>query len=220
MRTSVDRGTPQGQKHGWKQACRTGSIIVGLAVLCLITTGVIGCGEQFSKDGGPPEIVYFQANPPINEGGPVSYTFEVKNATKIRLIEAGNTIKEIDGPSSGIYKGAATGQVPSAVLTSDNYTPGAVLEASNDYGKVEKKITQSDSPLLRLAGWIYDCTPPCKCMRSSTASSQNMTTQCSSDPCMRRSIRWFGLFGQQDSYCYRYPCEWNNIQIQTCFPDG
>jgi hypothetical protein len=160
MRTSVDRGILEGQAPRWKQACRTGAIIVGLVVLCLIIA-VIGCGEKSSEEGKLPEIVSFQANPPVNAGDPVSYTFEVKNATKIKLIEAGDTIKEINGPSSGIYAGAATGQAPSAVLTSDNKTFNAVLEASNEQGTVKKGATLSDSAVLRNQPYNQYADRPC-----------------------------------------------------------
>ena len=220
MRLSEGSRTPQGQKQGGKQATITISVILGFIVLCTIAVAVIGCEKQVSNVEMLPEIVSFQANPPINSRNPVSYTFEVKNATEIRLIEAGYTIKEINSLSSNIYKGAVTGQVHSAVPTSDNYTLDAVLEASNEYGKVEKKITQSGSQLLRPVGWIHDCTPPCICMTPSQAQSENMTSQCSPDPCYRpfgwRS--WFsggGLSFGPTYYCYG-PCTWGDTKVKTC----
>jgi hypothetical protein len=228
MRTSADLGSLRSQKQRWKQACRTGAIIVSLIVFCSIVAGVIGCGEKSSEVGKLPEIVSFQANPPANEGGPVNYTFEVKNASKIVLIEAGETIKEIAGPSSGIYKGAATGQVPSAVLTSDNATLDAVLEASNDYGKVDKQIMLSGSqlqsasmltvayPAYPVPLWIT-CPTGCNCMTPAAAAALNLTYQCSPGHVCGLSFQSFAL-----KYCYGYqPC-WvycnclYDYDVQTC----
>jgi hypothetical protein len=207
MRTSVDRGTLEGQEPRWKQACRTGAIIVGLVVLCVIIAA-IGCNEQFSKGGRLPEIVSFQANPPVNAGDPVSYTFEVKNATKIRLIEAGGTIKEINGPSSGIYAGAATGQAPSTVLTSDNGTFDAVLEASNEQGTVKKAATLSDSALLRnnpnqpqiAKGWAdRPCPTGCGCLLDWQGQG---LTQCGTGECQGP---WIVHSASTIKHCYRIP---------------
>jgi hypothetical protein len=208
MRTSVDRGIFWAQKPGWKQARRTSSIIVSLVVLCLIAAGAIGCDEELSKDGGLPEIVSFQANPPINEGDPISYTFEVKNATKIRLIEAGETIKEIDGLSSGIYKGAATGQAPSTVLTSDDGTLDAVLEASNEQGTVKKTATLSGSAVLKPNatqppinnGWAdRPCPTGCGCMTPQALPPCGSGCQC--------AIECQGPLNPTTKYCYRIPVQ-------------
>jgi hypothetical protein len=208
MRTSVDRGTLRSQKRRWKQARRTSSIIVGLVVLCLMATGVIGCGEKSSEEGKLPEIVSFQANPPVNEGDPVSYTFEVNNATKIRLIEAGITIKEIAGPSSAIYEGAATGQASSAVLSSDNGTFDAVLEASNDYGTVKKTATLSGSSVLKAtsgplpphSGWAdLPCPTGCGCVTPQAlpacGSGCSGPQQCQ------------GPLASTPKYCYKIPVQ-------------
>ena len=207
MGTSVDRGTPEGQERRWKQARRTSSIIIGLVVLCLITAVAIGCNAQLSKGGRLPEIVSFQANPPINEGDPVNYTFEVKNASKIVLIEAGETIKEIAGPSSGIYKGAATGQAPSAVLTSDNYTLGAVLEASNEQGTVKKTATLSGSALLKTNLQYGDrpCPTGCGCSAPLVGGVQTLCPGGCLGPVECQSI----LLAESGykKYCYQIPVQ-------------
>jgi hypothetical protein len=208
MGTSVDRGTHDSKKPGWKQTRRIGSIILGLVVLCLITAGAIGCNEQVSKDGGLPEIVSFQANPPINEGDPVSYTFEVKNATKISLIEAGDTIKEIAGPSSGIYEGAATGQASSAVLTSDNKTFDAVLEASNEQGTVKKTATLSGSAVLKSQPYNQYGDRPCPTGCGCSAPPLGMVlTPCTSG--CSGPIECQSLLANIDykKYCYKIPCQ-------------
>ena len=213
MRTSVDRGTLRSQKRRWKQARRIGSIIISLVVLCLIIAGVIGCGEKSSEEGKLPEIVSFQANPPINEGDPVRYTFEVKNATKIRLIEADDPIKEIDGPSSGIYKGIVTGQAPSAVLTSDNNMFNAVLEASNQQGTVKKAATLSASAVLKEnpyqphypSGWAdRPCPTGCGCVTLVDAQAQGLIScgsGCSGPPQCQ------GPLNPTTKYCYRIPVQ-------------
>jgi hypothetical protein len=216
MRTSADRGTPDGQKPGWKQACRTGSIILGLVVLCLIITGVIGCGEKSSGEGNLPEIVSFQANPPVNAGDPVSYTFEVKNATKIKLIVAGETIKEIAGPSSGIYKGTATGQVPSTVLTSDKGTFDVILAASNEQGTVKKTTTLSESALLVPNVQFGDrpCPTGCGCSAPLIGVVQTPCTSGCLGP-----IECQSLLLQQSGYkkyCYKILQSCNTTNGCTC----
>ena len=217
MRTSAGLGILWGQKPGWKQARRIGSIIVSLVVLCLIIAGVIGCGEKSSEEGKLPEIVSFQANLPANEGDPVSYTFEVKNASKIVLIEAGGTIKEIAGPSSGVYKGAATGQAPSAVLTSDNGTFDAVLEASNEQGTVKKTATLSDSAVLKEApyqpphttsGYVdLPCPTDCGCMTLAEGLGLTPCGSVCSGPTQCQ-----GPLASTPKYCYKIP-------VQPCGSD-
>jgi hypothetical protein len=190
MRTSVDRGTPAGQKPGWEQVRRTGSIIVGLVALCLIIAA-IGCNEQFSKAGRLPEIVSFQANPPINKGDPAKYTFEVKNATKIVLTEAGNTIKEMSGiPAT--YIGAATGAASWALETSYSNAFDAVLEASNDGGTIRKTITLTPTAMLSAVMRNhpdYDlCAPLCpgiysRCLTEQEAGYLGLSVKCSEVSC-------------------------------------
>jgi len=144
MRTSVDRVTLETKKHRWKEASKVGSIILGSILLCFLFAWVIGCTDKASIGEKLPEIIAFQGNPAgPNKDGSLSYIFEVKNATKIKLVEAGNTIKEINGPSSGIYKGAATGQPYNTGPTSERSPFDAVLIASNANGTVQEPLTIS-----------------------------------------------------------------------------
>jgi len=207
MRTSVDRGTPETNKHRWKEAGIVGSIILGSILLCLFLTWIIGCNNKASTAQKLPEIISFQANPSINAGDPVSYTFEVKNASKIVLIEAGETIKEINSTSSGVNKGVATGHVPIAELTSDNYTLDAVLEASNEQGTVKKTATLAGSAVLKINPQYGDrpCPTGCGCSAPLIGGVQTPCTSGCQGPIECQSL----LLAENGykKYCYQIPVQ-------------
>jgi len=219
MRTSTDRGTPRRprrrrkQTSKWKSTRTTGYIILGVVVLCLIIGGVIGWNNRAPVGAKPPEIVSFQGTPPENEGDAASYTFEVKNASKIKLIETGETIKEINGPSSGIYKGDASGRPGNWVLTSDNSTFDAVLEASNDYGTVRNSATLSSLSALRTLppSKIQDqpCPYGCHCLKPADAQAQGLTNLCSGSGGQPLECQSPFLVHNASTikYCYKIPVQ-------------
>jgi hypothetical protein len=94
----------------------------------------------------------------LNDGDAALYTFVVKGATKIEVIEAGNTIKEINNPSSATLKGTANGLPAYAIQTGDSNTFNTVLLASNGSGQVLGMVTLSFATLPTAAGqpWLMD----------------------------------------------------------------
>jgi len=130
-----------------------------LVLVCLITTGATGGTAGFSANGKPPEIVLLEvASLVLNDGDAALYTFVVKGATKIEVIEAGNTIKEINNPSSATLKGTANGLPAYAIQTGDSNTFNTVLLASNGSGQVLGMVTLSFATLPTAAGqpWLMD----------------------------------------------------------------
>jgi hypothetical protein len=130
-----------------------------LVLVCLITTGATGGTAGFSANGKPPEIVLLAVSSLVlNDGDAALYTFVVKGATKIEVIEAGNTIKEINNPSSATLKGTANGLPAYAIQTGDSNTFNTVLRASNGSGLVFGMLTLSFATLPTAAGqpWLMD----------------------------------------------------------------
>jgi len=187
-------------------------------ILCIVTAVTIGCGIQASFSDKIPQIIYFEAvTPATGEAGSVNYSFKVNNARHLKILEANEIIREIDIPFSestgggeryyASYSGIATGKPAAIVLTDTGQIkiPDVVMIASNDYGKVEKKITQSGSALLRPVGWLHDCPTGCHCMRPDAAQLQGLTNQCSPDPCYRPVINTNPLQYGSYRYCYSAP---------------
>jgi hypothetical protein len=99
---------------------------------------------QYSADGNPPDIQLFKAEPlELGTEDSAIYTFVVKSATKVQIIEAGNTIKEIINPSAATLKGTVKGLTAAAIQTGDSNTFDVVLKAMNESGEVEGKVTLS-----------------------------------------------------------------------------
>lgn len=115
-----------------------------LAVVGIITFGAAESAAAASTTGSPPVIKAFSAEPlTLKDGGSALYMFEVWDATKIQLIEAGNIIKEINGPPATNYKGKATGRTTYQIRTGGSNTFDTILLASNASGNQEKKLTLS-----------------------------------------------------------------------------
>jgi hypothetical protein len=49
MKTSVDQEIVEARKRRRNEACKTGSIIIGLVLLCLVTAGAIGCAREINE---------------------------------------------------------------------------------------------------------------------------------------------------------------------------
>src|SRR4030042_6931504 len=75
-----------------------------LVLICLVTTGATG------YTAGKPDIKLFKADPLVlNDGDAALYTFVVKNATEMQLVEAGGINKQINNPSAATLKGTVQG---------------------------------------------------------------------------------------------------------------
>jgi hypothetical protein len=103
--------------------------------------------------GNLPDIKVFEAEPLVlNDGDSALYTFVVKRATKIQVIEAGNLIKEINSPTLATLKGTVKGLTAYAIQTGDSSTFNAVLVASNGSGEVQEELTLSFATPAQPAG--------------------------------------------------------------------
>ena len=115
--------------------------------VCLVVVGIVilGAAERTAAataTGSPPEIKVFTADPLIlPDGGSATYTFEVWNATNIKLIEAGELLKEINGPPLTTYKGKATGRTTYKIRLRSMDSFDATLVASNAGGQKEQKLS-------------------------------------------------------------------------------
>jgi hypothetical protein len=227
MNLSSNQGTSGDGKGNRRQAFLASSIILGLIAICLVTAWAVGCSTPPANQKLP-EIFTFTGEPSsTDESSFVEYTYSVRGASHIKLVEANDIIAEIDIPPSASsdgkgsdvapYTGTASGKLANVTRkeTGELTMADATLIATNEQGQVEQGLTQSGPSLLRPVGWVHDCTPPCRCITPGMTSSQGMTTQCSTDPCARAVAAPFGLF-KQDRYCYRYPCEWGGITIRLC----
>ena len=106
--------------------------------------------------GSGPVIQAFEADPMELDtpGSTTVYTFKVKRATKVQLIEANNILKNINNPSGATLKGTANGLPASAIEADDSGNFTAVLIASNEGGSVQEELT------LSLAADILPESPP------------------------------------------------------------
>jgi hypothetical protein len=124
-----------GWVHNMKSPIR---LCLCLVLICLTTTGATVYAA------GKPDIKLFKADPLVlNEGESASYTFVVKNATEVWLVEAGNILKKISNPSAATLKGTAQGLTTYAIRTGNSNTFTAVLIAKNDSGEATEEITLS-----------------------------------------------------------------------------
>ena len=113
-----------------------------LVLVCLISIAATGSTAAAAATGPLPKIEKFTADPMVLEDNQAAlYIFVVKGAENMRVIEGGNTIYEINSPSSATLKGTVNGMLPSATRTGDSNTFDTVLIASNRNGEVEKTLT-------------------------------------------------------------------------------
>jgi len=117
--------------------------------MCLVVVGIIilSAGERTaaaSTTGSMPVIKVFTGDPlTLPDGGHVVYMFEVYDATKIQVIEAGEIINEYNGPPSTVNKGKAMGRTTYQIRTGDMDAFDTILRASNPSGQREQKLTIS-----------------------------------------------------------------------------
>jgi hypothetical protein len=124
-----------GWVHSMKSPLR---LCLCLVLICLTATGATVYAA------GNPDIKLFKANPLVlNEGESALYTFVVKNATEVHLVEAGDIIKKISNPTAATLKGTAKGNTTYAIRTGYGNTFTAILIARNPNGEAIEEITLS-----------------------------------------------------------------------------
>jgi len=117
--------------------------------MCLMLVGVVifGAADRTaaaSTAASLPEIRAFNANPLIlPDGGHAVYMFEVYDATKIQVVEAGEIINEYSGPPATTSKGQATGRTTYQIRSGSGNTFEAILIARNAGGEQKKTLTLS-----------------------------------------------------------------------------
>ncbi|HEX7363610.1 MAG TPA: hypothetical protein VF366_00355, partial [Dehalococcoidia bacterium] len=194
------------------QWIRNKNRVFGLCI-CLVLIGLITAGAaesiapndvysaQSSTGGNPPDIRLFKAEPMVlNASDSAIYTFAVRHATRIHIIEAGNSIKEISNPSAATIKGTANGLPASALQTGDSNTFMALLIASNNNGDVQAELTLSfategepegqpeeqqgatdNQPEPRSPKWLEQYSSPFSPARSSISGTEPKFFKCPSD---------------------------------------
>ena len=117
--------------------------------LCFVVVGIIifgatGRTAAASTTGSLPDIRAFTADPlTLKDGDHAVYMFEVYDATKIQVVEAGEIINEYNGPPSTVNKGKAMGRTTYQIRTGDMDAFDTILRASNPSGQREQKLTIS-----------------------------------------------------------------------------
>jgi len=160
------------------------ALLKGTAVLCLciilagvIVSTVFESAAGATAKGPPPVINEFSASPMVLPDGQAAvYTFAVGGATKVEIIEAGDIIKEVNGPATANIKGTIKGRTTYQIRTGDSKTFDTTLVAVNSNGKQMKKLTLSFATV----------TPP---GTASTASGQAGSTDNATGA---RSPKWLG----------------------------
>jgi len=99
----------------------------------------------YATAGNEPVIQVFKADPTELDtpDSAAVYTFKVRRAKSIQIIEAGNDIKDISNPSGATLQGTVTGLPAAAIPTDDSGKFITVLMASNDDGSVKTELTLS-----------------------------------------------------------------------------
>jgi len=160
---------------------------VAMLCLCLVLTGIVIASATGSTSGatakGPlPVIMEFSATPMVLPDGQAAvYAFSVSGASKIEVIEAGDIIKEVNGPASSSIKGTIEGRTTYQIRTGQGKTFDTTLVAVNSNGKQMKKLTLSFATV----------TPP------GTASTAAGQAGSSDNATIARSPKWLPLITSQ-----------------------
>ena len=119
-------------------------LLLCLAVVAAPTLGAADVATAATVGMSPPEIVLFSAQPMVLADGAFAvYNFEVKNATGIKLLEAGETINEFNGPPTGLYKGKANGRTTYQIRKAGMNSFAAILVAVNSGSSQQRSLTLS-----------------------------------------------------------------------------
>jgi hypothetical protein len=184
--------------------------------------------------GAPPVIQIFKADPMVlNPDDAAMYSFVVRRATHVQVIEEGNIIRDITNPSGATIKGTAKGLLASALQTADSDTFTAVLLASNESGSDKAALTLSFATELpstgeagatdnqtgpRLPKWLAQYSSQLALKRSSASGSEPNFFKCPSDCdyCLKPEEAKSQGMGERCSAerCYYSP---DNQQNWYCF---
>lgn len=118
-------------------------------MLGIIIPGTAERTDAASAIGSPPEIKLFSAVPLIlPDGGSALYTFVVSGATNLKVVEAGEIIKEINSPPDTTLNGNVRGRTTYEIRIDSINTFDTVLIAKNGSGEQKKTLTISFATLL------------------------------------------------------------------------
>jgi len=211
-----------------------------LVLVCLISVAgaqSIAPHDVYSAEsstaGKPPLIQLFKADPMVlSDGNSALYTFIVKDASKIQVIEAGNIIKDIDNPTLATLNGTVTGLPGNAIQMGDGNTFVTVLTASNGGVTVNKELTLSftapapptgstdNQTQPRSPKWLPQLPSPSPLTSSTSAKpgSEPVFFKCPVDCqyCLNPEDAASRGFGQQ---CSNQPCYYSpdNQQKWYCY---
>lgn len=127
-------------------------LIIAVAAGPMMPSGT--AQAQSLTDGKPPDIQVFKAEPMVLNAADSAavYTFKVKRAAKVQIIEAGNGIKEINNPTLATLNGTANGLPAGSIPTDASGKFITILMASNEGGSVKAELTLSLAANLMPAG--------------------------------------------------------------------
>ncbi|MHB8085929.1 MAG: hypothetical protein ACYDHZ_08885 [Dehalococcoidia bacterium] len=125
------------------------SLSLCLALLGIIILGVTERTDAASVTGSLPEIKVFSAAPlTLPDGSSSLYTFVVSGATNMRVVEAGEIIKEINSPPDTTLNGTVKGRTTYEIRVDSINTFDTVLIAKNGSGEQKKTLTLSFATVL------------------------------------------------------------------------
>jgi cytochrome b involved in lipid metabolism len=117
-------------------------VCIAVVIVTLLAAGSLSAATTVGTS--PPQIRVFSAEPMVlPDGASAVYVFEVNNATKIQLIEAGEVIREIDNPLATSCSGKAKGRTTYQIRTRDMNSFNTVLLAVNPGGSQRRALTLS-----------------------------------------------------------------------------
>ncbi|MDD5311526.1 MAG: hypothetical protein PHO26_00625 [Dehalococcoidia bacterium] len=118
------------------------SLCLCLALISIAVLGAVDRTYAATAGGSPPDITVFVGEPStLQDDGFVIYKFEVLNATNVRVVEAGEIIKQINNPNSANLKGEVKGRMANQIRSNNINEFDTILLASNTGGRQEKKVT-------------------------------------------------------------------------------
>jgi len=221
-----------GWVHGTNSFLR---LCLCLVLVGLIAAGAIGLATPASAEDRLPDIQLFKAEPlELANDDSALYSFVVRRASKVQIIEAGTSLKEVDNPTLATLKGTAQGLPAYAIQTGGSNTFNAILLASNDNGSVKEELTLSflnESPTkptsiippvsmteARTPKWGEQFSSPLPPTSSDKSGSEPEFFECPSgcEYCLKPEDAAGSGFGQR---CSEQPCYYSpdNQQRWYCY---
>jgi hypothetical protein len=125
-------------------------LLLCIAMVAVTLLAAVDVAVAAAVGISPPEIRLFAADPLVlPDGASAVYTFEVRNATNIQLIEAGEVIKEINNPPSTACSGKAVGRTTHHIRSGGINSFNAVLLAVNSGGSQQRTLALSFASMLQ-----------------------------------------------------------------------